>query len=380
VSVGRRAGILAEPPYRLYRDSGANEHSAAVRSRTKIIARMSNFLIKPSAQRIAVAQPLSGIGDMIWHLPHIHALSRHFGRKLTLIANKRTAADQLFKADDAVEDVLFFERRPKGRRGRHDGPLGMARLTALLRAGRFDAFVLLHHGHTLAFAALAARIPERLGYGVGLQGLFLNRGPRLGADSMGLHPFERASVWLAAAGIEFAETEPRLAISPDSAARARIFLGEVAKPVAIGIGASEPFKQWGPQRFAELAALLIDEGWPRLVLIGGKAEEALAEEIRARLGAKADRVLLSIGWEIAEVAALLSLSAFYIGNDTGFMNMAAAAGRRSFGLFGGTPPFFHNRNLVPILPPDGRPDKNGGMARIAAQAALAAVKADGLAP
>jgi heptosyltransferase-2 len=342
---------------------------------------MSKSLIRSGAQRIAVAQPLSGIGDMIWHLPHIRALSRHFGRKLTLIANVRTVADQLFKADDAVDDVLFFERRPKGRRGRHDGPIGMARLAAALRAGRFDAFVLLHHGHTLAFAALAAGIPERLGYGVGRQRLFLNRGPYLGAESMRLHPFERASAWLAAAGIELADAEPRLAISPDGVTRARLFLGEVEpRPVALGIGASEPFKQWGPQRFTELATLLIDEGWPRLVLIGGEAEAALAQEIRARLGAKADRVLSSIGWEIADVAALLSLSALYIGNDTGFLNMAAATGRRSFGLFGGTPPFFHSRNIVAIVPPHGGPDKAGGMARIAAAAAAAAVQAEGLAP
>ena len=122
---------------------------------------------------------------------------------------------KLFKADDAVEDVLFFERRPKGRRGLHDGLIGMARLAAALRAGRFDAFVLLHHGHTLAFAALAAGIPERLGYGVGLQRVFLNRGPRLRAESMRLHPFERASAWLAGAGIELADAEPRLAISPE---------------------------------------------------------------------------------------------------------------------------------------------------------------------
>jgi heptosyltransferase-2 len=198
---------------------------------------------------------------------------------------------------------------------------------------------------------------------------------------MRLHPFERASAWLAAAGIELTDAEPRLAISPDGIVRARLFLGEVKpRPVALGIGASEPFKQWGPERFAELAALLIDEGWPRLVLIGGKAEEALAKEIRALLGAKADRILSSIGWEIADVAALLSLSAFYIGNDTGFLNMAAATGRRSFGLFGGTPPFFHSRNIVAILPPDGRPEKNGGMTRIAAEAAMATVIADGLKP
>jgi heptosyltransferase-2 len=337
---------------------------------------MTTRLIAPGARRIAVAQPLSGIGDMIWHLPHIRALSRYFGRPVTLVASFRSAADQIFAADDAVEDVLFIERRPRGRKGRHDGLAGMARLVALLRARELDAFVLLHHGRTLAFAACAAGIPERLGYGVGLQRIFFNRGPYLSAGSMRLHPFERASAWLRATGAPFDETEPRLAIAPESAARARLFLGgSDPKPVAIGIGASEPFKQWGAARFAELAALLIDGGWTRLVLIGGEQEAALAAEIRSRLGGKAERVHLSIGWSIADVAALLSLSAFYVGNDTGFMNMAAAAGLRAFCLFGGTQPFRHSRNIEPILPPGGKPDKNGGMAQITAVAAMAAISA-----
>src|SRR5579883_623781 len=211
-------------------------------------------VLTPGARRIAVAQPLSGIGDMIWHVPHIRALSRHFGRPVTLIASFRSAADQIFKADDAVEDVLFIERRPKGRTGRHDGLFGMARLVGAFRARKFDALVLLHHGRTLAFAALAAGVPQRLGYGVGAQRLFLNRGPYLSGESMRLHPFERASAWLRAAGVELGEAEPRLAISPDSAAKARLFLGAGAKPVALGIGASEAFKQWGAERFAELAA------------------------------------------------------------------------------------------------------------------------------
>ncbi|HLJ71952.1 MAG TPA: glycosyltransferase family 9 protein [Roseiarcus sp.] len=328
-----------------------------------------------------MAQPLSGIGDMIWHVPHIRALARHVGAPVTLIASFRSAADQIFKADDAVADVLFIERRPKGRTGRHDGPLGMIRLVSALRARQFDALVLLHHGRTLAFAALCAGVRQRSGYGVGLQRAFLNRGPYLAADRLRLHPFERASAWLAAGGVELAESEPRLAIAPDSLAKARLFLGEAdPKPVAIGIGSSEPFKQWGAARFAELAEKLIEAGWTRLVLIGGKPERPLAEDICARLGAKAGGVLVSTGWDIADVAALLSLSAFYVGNDTGFMNMAAAAGLRSFCLFGGSAPFRHSRNIMPILPPDGKPDKNGGMARITAAAAMAAIAAQGLAP
>jgi len=88
-------------------------------------------------------------------------------------------------------------------------------------------------------------------------------------------------------------------------------------------------------------------------------------------------VIPAIGWELSELAALLSHSAFYVGNDTGVMNMAAAVGIRSYSLFGGTPPFRHNANIVPILPPDGRPDQASGMARITVSAVLEAMRGDG---
>jgi heptosyltransferase-2 len=328
----------------------------------------------PAPRNLAVVQPLPGIGDMIWHLPHIRALSRHVGQPVTLIAKPRSAADQIFKAEQTVRDVLWVDRNPDGRRGRHDGPFGMARLIADLRARQFDAIVLLHHSRSLAFIAMSAGIPARYGYGFHLQRPFLNRPPYLRASVLRLHPFEQASTWLQAADIPLGEPEPRLPVSPASEATAlrRLGVGAV-RPVAIGIGSSEPYKQWGADRFAELATNLLHAGWSRLVLIGGKAEAALADEIRARIGAGADQVLPAIGWELSELAALLNLSAFYVGNDTGVMNMAAAVGIRSYGLFGGTPPFYHSSNIVPILPPDGMPDKADGMARITVPTVLAAL-------
>jgi heptosyltransferase II len=322
-------------------------------------------------------QPLPGIGDMIWHLPHIRALSRHVGRPVTLIAKPRSAADQIFKAEQTVRDVFWVDRNPEGRRGRHDGAFGTARLIADLRARRFDAVVLLHHSRSLAFAAWCAGIPARYGYGFHMQRPFLNRPPFLPASVLRMHPFEQASAWLTAAGIPIGEPEPRLPVSHDRDSTVLRRLGSAAPaPIAIGIGSSEPYKQWGAARFAELATALLSAGWPRLVLIGGRAEATLADDITSRIGAGADRVLPAIGWELSELAALLNLSAFYVGNDTGVMNMAAAVGIRTYSLFGGTPPFHHSRNIVPIMPPDGRPDKADGMSRITVPAVMEVLSAE----
>jgi heptosyltransferase-2 len=323
----------------------------------------------PDFRRVAVVQPLPGIGDMIWHLPHIRAVANWVGRKVTLVAKPRSAADQLFAGEQTIGEVLWLDRNPERRRGRHDGPAGFLGLTRALRRHGFDAAVLLHHSRTLAAALWAAGVPNRFGYGFGTQRWFLNRPPFLQPPQLTLHPHAQATAWLAAAGIPLEQPEPSLMIAPERRAAARERLGEPAGPfVALGIGTSEPYKQWGAERFSELGAALLDAGWRRLVLCGGPAEAGLAAAIQARLG---ERVCAATGWNLAELAALLAEAAFYVGNDTGVMNLAAAAGTRTYCLFGATPPFHHSSAIVPILPPDGRTDIATGMARITAPAVLA---------
>jgi len=82
-----------------------------------------------------------------------------------------------------------------------------------------------------------------------------------------------------------------------------------------------------------------------------------------------------MGWNLAELAALLADAAFYVGNDTGVMNLAAAVGIRTYSLFGATPPFHHSRHIVPIIPPGGV-DKAMGMQRITCEAVLERIAAD----
>ena len=334
-------------------------------------------MIPRGLQRIAVVQPLPGIGDMIWHLPHIRAIAEHAGAAVTLIAKPRSAADQLFRADPAVAEVMWVDRNPEGRLGRHDGAFGQVRLIRDLRARRFQALVLLHHSHTLAFAGMAAGIPLRLGYGHGWQRRFLNRPPFLPPEALTLHPHDQATAYLKLAGIPMPEAEPLLSVAPAARVALAGRLAGREKPyLTVGIGSSEPYKQWGAIRFAELIAALAGLGWRTIVLVGGKAEASLAEAILACLGDDATSVVPAIDWPLPELAALFAGAAFYVGNDTGVMNMAAASGIQSYGLFGGTLPFGHASRIVAILPPDGRIDRERGMARIEIAHVLRRIEGD----
>jgi heptosyltransferase II len=320
-----------------------------------------------------VIQPLPGIGDMIWHLPHIRAIAAHVGEPVTLITKPRSAADQIFSAEQTVRDVFWLDRNPEARRGEHDGGLGFLRMVNALRAHRFDAVYILHHSKTIALLTALAGIPRRYGYGYGIQRWFLNRGPTLPHAALRQHPFDQATAWLRAANIAMAEGEPVLPVVDAAVDVVRSRLGDARSPMVIGIGSSEPYKQWGAARFAALADGIAEQGSGPLFLVGGMAEAGLAEEIRAL--AKTRDISTAIGWPLVEIAALFSLARFYVGNDTGVMNMAAAVGIPTYGLFGAVPPIHHSSHIIAIVPPGGV-SKAEGMEKISVPQVLARIEAD----
>ncbi|HEX2941006.1 MAG TPA: glycosyltransferase family 9 protein, partial [Rhodopila sp.] len=233
---------------------------------------------------------------------------------------------------------------------------------------------ILHHGRRLAAAAWAAGIPDRRGYGARRQRMFLNHGPFLTPQEMKLHQHARATRFLQASGIPLPSAEPRLTVSSLRQDQARARLGLNGGFVAIGIGASEDMRRWSADGFGALARSLLTAGWPALVLIGGPSDTVAAEKIQAACGDQGERIRLAAGWHLADVAALLSQASFYVGNNTGVMNMAAAVDIRTYALFGTTPVFDHARQLVAVTVPDT--GVHDGVARISVDSVLSVITAD----
>lgn len=336
----------------------------------------------PRMGHLALVQPRVGIGDMIWHLPHIRALAGHVGGRVTLVTRPRSMAEQFVGPGDGVHGILYVERGQWSPGGRHEGNGGMLRLIRDLRALGCDGAVLMTRSRTLTLAVLAMGARYRHGYGIGMQRRVL-RGPFLPRSAWKDHPYDQASAWMAAAGIALDRPDPVLHVSEADriAARRRLWAdgpapaGGTALPggfVALGIASSDDWKNWGAARFAALAAALLEAGWPEVALVGGPAEQGMADAILATLGAQAGRVRLALGWHLREVAALLAEAAFYVGNDTAALNIAAAAGTRSYGLFGATTPLRHSPLITPVLPPGGL-DRAHGMAGITLNRVMHAV-------
>lgn len=304
-----------------------------------------------------VIQPLPGIGDMVWHLPHIEAIARACPEgSITVLTKRRSRADELFDGSSFVHGVLWLERAQSGEpAGRHDGPLGAWRLAADLRGHRFQTVWILHDSPRYALAARLARVPERIGFGTGRQRRFLSDRRILSRTDRHLPTVEKANRLLALHGLA---VDPTPSYRPSDAAMRSIAerFGDRPRPwVGLGIGSSEPFKQWGADRFAALTARLIAETGGTVFAVGGPAETAMVDAIRSSVGGPAagDPVVPAVGLPLGEAAALARSCDAMVGNDTGLLNLSAATGVTTVGLFGGSPPLTQYPNLVALEPPGG---------------------------
>ncbi|WP_231910534.1 glycosyltransferase family 9 protein [Candidatus Nitrosoglobus terrae] len=305
---------------------------------------------------ILIIQPLPGIGDMVWHLPIIHAIAAHSPEGcVTVLTKPRSQADRLLKADPAIGQVLWLERNP----GQHDGLLGIMRLVKLLRQQHFRQVWVLHGSSRYGFICWLAGIPERVGYGRGLQKYFLNHPIRLPPNETHGHPLDLMNRLLALSPISPVEKEPKLVIDPAAQRAVMTRYQRLPQPwIAIGIGSSEVYKQWGELNFIQLAHYLRKDAGT-ILIIGGSGEQAMGQRISTELNKAGIVTGEALGLSLEQVAALLALCAAYIGNDTGVLNMAAAVETPAWGLFGASPPLRHSQYIHCLIPPSGSSNMEG---------------------
>lgn len=226
------------------------------------------------------------------------------------------------------------------RRGRLLWPLRMAKLALLLRARRFDALVYLAPTWRSAgqvdrdrkFFTRVAGITRN--YGMSVTPLPPLRAPlpvlateadmlmsRLADSGLPMPGPMRGRVDL---GLGAADEQPVRAwladLPPDG-----------GRPwVAVAPGSKMPAKIWPAERFREVVARLIErfDVWP--VIFGGPEDREVGAELLASWG-RGYNAAGALG--VRPSAAAIAHCKLYLGNDTGTMHMAAAAGVRCVAVF-----------------------------------------------
>ncbi len=161
-------------------------------------------------------------------------------------------------------------------------------------------------------------------------------------------PTARRAVWRRRPGHKIVELAgvlkldppplPVVWTAPEDRALAGRLLPEGRPVIALGPTANWAPKTWAPERFAALFQALatgpLAGAIPAIFAGPGSEEAAMAAPLIAALPGAID---LCGKLSLPEVAACFARAALYVGNDSGLMHLAAAAGAPTLGLFGPTP-------------------------------------------
>jgi heptosyltransferase-2 len=308
---------------------------------------------KNASGPVLVYAPDRGIGDLMWHLPTFRAIAARTSEgQVVLAARPSSRAAEVLAAEPTIARVV----QARHFTGALKGVKEVLDFWRICRQVKPRAVWILEKIGRPAQAAWLAGVPERRGFGLGhssqeqwLHGPFLPRTMR--PD----HRLDKLAAFEVLHGLEVESREPGLLLDPQAVAAVKARFGARPGPwLVLGVGASEPARTWPAERFAAVSQALADL-FPTVFWLGGPkdAPRLLAEAGTALEGA---RDVLSCDLPLDQAAALIALSAGFLGNDSGPLNVAAAVGRPAIGLMGTSPVPAYSRWLSRL---------DGGAGRIA---------------
>lgn len=295
----------------------------------------------PARPRHILAVLVAGIGDTVLGVPALRALRAGFpGGRITLLG--RYPPLELLEGCPYVDEVLPFDLArfkafPRPLAG--DGWRDLVSCLGTLRARRFDIAANLYAIGTraggLRMAALLAwvgapvTVGRRSAFGI----------PRYQIPAEGApHELEGQLNVVRALGAPAAGTALELWIGPKPRAACAEFLGAHhvfpgTRIACLHPGSTKPEARWPVAGFAAVAERLA-AGGARPVVTGGREERPLAEALVAACRAPVINAAGALG--LGALAALFERADVFVGNDSGPMHMAAAAGCPLVALFGPT--------------------------------------------
>ena len=277
-------------------------------------------------RRIAVIRN-NHLGDVVVTLPALEALRQGLPQAhVTAIVNQRAAP--VLNNHPHVDDVLFDDE--------NDPP---EQLTALLRAGRFDAVLVTLCSRRNSWAALRSRVPIRVT--TGLRWYQALCGTHRCYHSRSKPPFHEASFILSFTqrlGIPLTLEQARPYLYVDPIKRAKIEARIVARiggqgPLfAVHPGSGGSAFNWPLESYLQTTQRLAAVG--RVMITGSDQDRTRLDWIESRLTpALRERVMPITDLTIPQLIAGLSLVDAFVSSSTGPLHIASIVSRSALGLY-----------------------------------------------
>jgi heptosyltransferase-2 len=287
-----------------------------------------------------IIQTRPGVGDLCMFLPYIQQIKKHNKDfAFTLVTKKRTAAKQILKYDQSINQIVYLEDETIATTKSKIN--NFFKLLNFIKKNNFSKIYIMHFSIFWFLLAKISGIKNIYKYGILKKNVDIH-----------LNALEQNKRWL---------QDPNLSsqtkiVYPQNNSKNN-------NQIIIGIGSSGPTKKWPIENYIELIKKINDKNI-KFYLAGGnnEIENQIANKIINEI--KENRIESLCSLSIEEIMPIINSSKLYIGNDTGFMHLSAGLNIPAIGLFGDTPLSYakYNKNILPIIPENFKTVGHGSMA------------------
>ncbi len=286
------------------------------------------------------------LGDLIWQLPYIKAISEHHKLKVDLIVRKKTQAKNILKDLDHINLINYNDFR----KGLYYW-IDVAKLMMIYKNNKYTHVYVLDKVNKPAIAAKLCGVKNIIGPGIGNQKKWLTVNKYLSKEDWKLNYSEQSQKILNINSITINNIYPEIYVDIKRFREGNSDLEIEGKKIAFGIDSFEDYKMWYEEDFVKLADKLYEKNlFDYIYLICGKEKSYLAKNIK-KLSNK-DYFIDCSEKNLNGIIFALKNSKFLVGNNSGPINLAAALNIKSFGLIANDPIDELKYSKIQIITPE----------------------------
>ena len=271
------------------------------------------------------------LGDLIWQLPYIKAISDHHNQKVDLIVRKKTQAKNIFKDIRHINLINYNDFR-KGIYYWVD----VFKLVGIFFTNKYTHVYILDKVNKPAIAARLSGIKNIIGPGIGNQKKWLTVNKFLTNEDWKMSYSEQSQKLLSINSISLNSIYPEIEVDSKRYEKDHSDLMVVGKKISFGIDSFEDYKIWYEDYFIQLADKLYQKKmFDYVYLICGPDKSYLADTIIKN--SKKDYFINCSKKDLGGIVLALKNSNFFVGNNSGPLNLSAALKVKSFGLIANDP-------------------------------------------
>ena len=296
-------------------------------------------------KKICIVYTHHKLGDLIWQLPYIKAISDHHNEKIDLIVRKKTQAQNILIDLNHINKIYYNDFR-KGLAYWID----VFKLKKIFNLEKYDFVYILDKVNKPAIAAKLAGIKNIIAPGLKNQKKWITVKNYLDEEDWKLNYSEQSQKFLKINSINIKEKFPKLEVNIERFKDGNNDLLVEGTKIAFGVDSFENFKMWYEEDFIKLADLLYEKKlFDFVYLICGPEKSYIAKKIIQK--SKKPYFIDCSNKDLSGVILAIKNSNFFVGNNSGPINLSAALGVKTFGLIANAPiSELKYSKIMPITP------------------------------